>query len=1777
MPHYHIYLTTSGPDEAAVIDKIVELTELNRDEATRIVREQDVIRRNVENQEAQRIAGELRALGAQVMLLPVGAFELPRGKALFIQLQDQDDQPVAGARIAIKTRNNGFDQALAPATSNKTGRAFLLDFSTLVTEFFKELPPVWWEVTQEGKTWPTIHHAFDWESFIRFPDTIALVQVQTKEHAPEEPEPTTDQFSISGTAFLANEAPAVGYTVRAYDRDLRSEQLLGEAETDAEGNYHIPYTPEQFRRADKGHADLRLRVFDKNEREVTIAPLREASSTLFNADPNTEANLHLQTEAPPPVTSLYDRMVAAITPLLDGATLNELTGEDAQFLNREVDFSASQLFWIAEDRRLTQQTGLPTSVFFAWALQEIGVDDEADTPVLDLAEVLQHDAATLVQENLRTAIDQEDVTDILAEPNADQRLIEQLQALQANNTEEPRRAKRQRIRALGDLAGLSEDETQTLQEWELDAALGNADLIDNLIAQGKIAPDRKDPLKLTLNLSALTEKRTELVEKLLQASVRNDQPAQQLKDFTAWDTNRWQTFLEENDIQPDTDSDSTKVYAEKLNTRVEQLYPTDTWFARNARQDRTSAWQKLELLQPLFERTDKLFTEDGIADVSLEEMDNPEQTQQTLQELNELSNLYAPLGLRERFNDPELSVDEKVSFAQQQIQHLQTFRQNNPDFDLINTSMSVFSDEVSFNMADIPKTVRPRIINTLKREQRLLRVTGNIGESQALARYGFGGAQDILGVPRQEFIASDVATTLGDAAAIYDRFRQIAADVVHKVLLVRETNSIFNHTLAGNLGKELDPLRRLPGYEEIFGSASYCKCQHCQSIFSPAAYFVDLMRWCEDYVPPWGNLNPDTSEAPRDTLSLKRRRPDLWTLPLTCENTNTLVPTLTIVNEVLESFIAAEVEAPHEGPLPSGADRRAIQGHVYGKLLSRFRHTRTLPFSLPHHQIKKYLEKFDRTIQQVAAVQAQETGWNRIALGATEEEFELLLNPRHTHPLLKELYPIGLLGSSSTSAATPQARVPDSDAYQLMPALGLTRDELGELLRQPYIHQGQVAIEQRKRPAPPNEPNKKSVQADQEVVIGLTYQTLDRMHRFLRLWRQLPDWTMGDLGLFLRAEAHPEIDENFLDRLPHYRFLAQRLDLAPAEVFSLVFRVADYPTQPGEDSLLNKRFNPVLFTELEEGLSGQLVFTHPAGQSSNAGGTNSTADPASLNRFLRALRISDDDLVRLLETPVVGLHHNQPLSFVPSTGNLTSLYRHATLAQQLELSVEDLLLAIRLCPSITNVRLQSLLEIVDLVDFVTSVRETGLSWKDLAQIIPDATQPLATNPVFSVVDAVLKLSREEQSLEFSRDTFALIPNIELPYAQGLFEQLVTANAVVPANGAADDRNATFRLAKEANISAIPLNIPDPLSSKGITSGVLQQHILKYSIESTITKYLSSALKVPAEALHWMLRVVNANLMAPLYYDATEPALIDPTTAAAPYEDLVNKLQPWVVLINALGVDWRAFVFSDDAATNAQLIRQVYGTTDEGAPTWETVRRLALWQMLSTIGLDRDAADDEERERKEAEHYERFQTFISQSATTLTDLITTGSEEERSEKRQDLVRLMTPVSERSSVTAANVRALVEQPWSNQAMGLLGRFDEPSPPRGEREPANTTGRLRAAACLRENHPLLRPLLRAVPAGFSTVSLDLLLLLHEQIQLKQTLGVGVDTMYHLLSSDYPTATQAARALRAALSVNYDTDAWTELATSMDEQLAQQQRDALQVFLLKVFPHLFQRHSDL
>src|SRR5262249_55081362 len=84
--------------------------------------------------------------------------------------------------------------------------------------------------------------------------------------------------------------------------------------------------------------------------------------------------------------------------------------------------------------------------------------------------------------------------------------------------------------------------------------------------------------------------------------------------------------------------------------------------------------------------------------------------------------------------------------------------------------------------------------------------------------------------------------------------------------------------------------------ESLFGSMDFCACDHCRSILSPAAYLVDLLLFLDQPNPPAKTENPQTV--------LLERRPDIQHLPLTCENTNTALPYIDVVNETLEYFIA---------------------------------------------------------------------------------------------------------------------------------------------------------------------------------------------------------------------------------------------------------------------------------------------------------------------------------------------------------------------------------------------------------------------------------------------------------------------------------------------------------------------------------------------------------------------------------------------------------------------------------------------------------------------------------------------------------------------------------------------------------------------------------------------------------------------------------------------------------------------------------------------------------
>ena len=110
----------------------------------------------------------------------------------------------------------------------------------------------------------------------------------------------------------------------------------------------------------------------------------------------------------------------------------------------------------------------------------------------------------------------------------------------------------------------------------------------------------------------------------------------------------------------------------------------------------------------------------------------------------------------------------------------------------------------------------------------------------------------------------------------------------------------------------------IPGYEDIFGSADYCEPHHAESVLGPAAYLVDLFKFLEGIE----GTSPATAYS---ELTKSSRRPDLVDVVLNRHNTETTLPIIDLVLELLVDRVASPTPSPILGETGgSSAERRAV-------------------------------------------------------------------------------------------------------------------------------------------------------------------------------------------------------------------------------------------------------------------------------------------------------------------------------------------------------------------------------------------------------------------------------------------------------------------------------------------------------------------------------------------------------------------------------------------------------------------------------------------------------------------------------------------------------------------------------------------------------------------------------------------------------------------------------------------------------------------------------------
>jgi len=322
-----------------------------------------------------------------------------------------------------------------------------------------------------------------------------------------------------------------------------------------------------------------------------------------------------------------------------------------------------------------------------------------------------------------------------------------------------------------------------------------------------------------------------------------------------------------------------------------------------------------------------------------------------------------------------------IGKASPSVDLLRKFRIENPDVDLQELDFTDQGTQQELYLPEEPAE-REQALETLMAYQRVFRVCGEDGIAHALLAQQFDSAHRIAAMPRYRFIetvcrqqggdgaanqpatalqsATVVQTTTGlhsataippdTAGKLYDKARSTVTRTQHVVASLHSTiaSPYFSQTRFNQIPDSLkDYASGLPGYQELFGSLDFCQCKDCNSIFSPAAYFLDIMRITDEYITQPNSSAAQGGQKIPAGMTLADRRPDLFTLPLTCAKTNDLVPYLRIVNEILEKKLSEDTRK-----------------HVM-ETLALARYPFNLPYHLPLAQLRIYGQQLKTSLTEI--------------------------------------------------------------------------------------------------------------------------------------------------------------------------------------------------------------------------------------------------------------------------------------------------------------------------------------------------------------------------------------------------------------------------------------------------------------------------------------------------------------------------------------------------------------------------------------------------------------------------------------------------------------------------------------------------------------------------------------------------------------------------------------------------------------------------------------------
>ena len=416
----------------------------------------------------------------------------------------------------------------------------------------------------------------------------------------------------------------------------------------------------------------------------------------------------------------------------------------------------------------------------------------------------------------------------------------------------------------------------------------------------------------------------------------------------------------------------------------------------------------------------------------------------------------------------------------------------------------------------------------------------DLGQHSSMQIY-FAGKDNL----KKQFVDKGLDEKLADR--IYETAKMQYAQIWARLLHFRpEVNSgspaaIIPHTYTKKEIKEW--LGDIPDIETLFGSLDYCECKDCKSLFGPAAYLADLLRF----------LNEHLAVDPKKTVLavLLDRRPDLANIKLNCANTNTPLPYIDLICEILENFIAVgNLNFSYQSTL-NAQELRAMPEYVRTEaynMLSGADYPMSPVLNLWQEEARTNLaylrtpryEVMDRfrNISDSTKKMPSDASIGAEYFGISSHETDLIVTIRETEAEQGKYW-----GFSNQNWAFLDGAKTQVPVKNMLDRTKLTYYQLLELLQVRFINGDPDDANRSDVVRPPD-----TCDTAVQYVNNLSWRKFDRMHRFIRLWRKT-GWEMWELDLLIRNPkvGNSQIDGETVAKLQRFKQLQEKLSL-PLEV-----------------------------------------------------------------------------------------------------------------------------------------------------------------------------------------------------------------------------------------------------------------------------------------------------------------------------------------------------------------------------------------------------------------------------------------------------------------------------------------------------------------------------------------------------------------------------------------------------------------------------------------------------